>query len=159
MRLVFCVLFLISVAGLIFIAATIMFNKKLQSHPQPLIAWICLAEACMSFNALVEVINPVFVICYFSFYRILGWTLFRDMSSEAEEEYTTNQMCLSNQIFYAGFQLLSLTLNLCLCFDLILTIYDPFSPAYRRMKWYYLFSVSATLGLVFVIFGIDTAQN
>ena len=32
-RLLFCVLFALSIAGLIFIATTIMYNKKLQTHP------------------------------------------------------------------------------------------------------------------------------
>jgi len=48
-----------------------------------MIAWICIAEACMSFNALMEVINPVDVICYFDSYRLLGMSLFKtDMSEE-----------------------------------------------------------------------------
>ena len=33
----------------------------------------------MSYNALIEVINPVLFICYFSTYRILGYTLFSDV--------------------------------------------------------------------------------
>ena len=158
-RLLFCVLFALSVAGLIFIASTIMFNKKLQTHPQPMIAWICLAEACMSYNALIEVLNPVFFICYFSTYRILGYTIFRDVKDPDEMQSLANTQCLSNQIFYSGFQLLSLTLNLCLCIDLILAIYDPFSPAYRRTKKYYLFSAVASFMLVMIIWGLDSAHN
>ena len=50
-------------------------------------------------------------------------------------------------------------LNLCLCIDLILTIYDPFSPAYRRTKLYYLFSAVSTLVLVMIIFGLDTSAD
>ena len=46
-------------------------------------------------------------------------------------------------------------LNLCLCIDLILTIYDPFSPAYRRTKLYYLFSIASSSVLVLVIYGLD----
>jgi len=51
-----------------------------------MIAWICIAEACMSYNALMEVINPVFVICYFSSYRILGYSLFRFDQNPAEAQ-------------------------------------------------------------------------
>ena len=50
-------------------------------------------------------------------------------------------------------------LNLCLCVDLILTIYDPFSPAYRRTKLYYIFSVTVSFFLVMIIYGIDVASN
>ena len=50
-------------------------------------------------------------------------------------------------------------LNLCLCVDLILTIYDPFSPAYRRTAKYYFFSLTSSFILVLVIFGMDTNVN
>lgn len=46
-----------------------------------------------------------------------------------------------------------------LCVDLILTIYDPFSPAYRRTKFYYLFSGTASFLLVMIIFGIGFGEN
>jgi len=68
-----------SVMGLIFIAATIMYSEKLQSHPQPMIAWICIAEACMSYNALIEVVNPMMVICYISGWKLFGATTFKPM--------------------------------------------------------------------------------
>ena len=47
-----------------------------------MIAWICIAEACMSFNALMEVLNPVTIICYFSFWRIFGYTTFKPVETE-----------------------------------------------------------------------------
>lgn len=121
-----------------------------------MIAWICIAEACMSFNALIEVLNPLVVICYVSSYKILAFTFFN-----GEESYLkyANMQCQSNQIFYAFFQLISLTLNMCLCFDLIMTIYDPFSPAKRRTKWYYGCSLASSVLLVLIIFGLDTSQN
>ena len=55
-----------------------------------MIAWICLAEACMSYNALIEVLNPVFFICYFSTYRILGYTIFKDTHDMNEMESLAN---------------------------------------------------------------------
>lgn len=42
-----------------------------------MIAWICIAEACMSYNALIEVLNPVIVICYIKSYKIFAYTLFK----------------------------------------------------------------------------------
>ena len=90
LRLVFFILFVFSVMGLIFIATTIMYSEKLQSHPQPMIAWICIAEACMSYNALIEVINPVMVICYTSTWRIFGATTFKPMSTEEEKKALAN---------------------------------------------------------------------
>ena len=113
----------------------------------------------MSFNALMEVINPVNYICYFQFYRFLGYSLFKTEMTEADHRQMADVQCRSNMYFYYLFQLLSLTLNLCLCIDLILTIYDPFSPAYRRTKLYYLFSVISSLILVMIIFAIDLNRD
>ena len=50
-------------------------------------------------------------------------------------------------------------LNLCLCIDLILTIYDPFSPAYRRTAKYYFASIVSSFCLVMIIFGMDVNAN
>ena len=150
-----------SVCGLIFIATTIMFNKKLQTPPQPMLAWICIAEACMSYHALIEVINPLYFICYTKSYRTFWKTIFHlnvDKGSK-DETKAANILCESNQIFYAFFQLISLTLNTCLCIDLILTIYDPFSPAGRRTKLYYLFSLVISTFIIIIIFGIDTGLD
>ncbi len=52
-RFLFSGLCFCSITGLIFVAITIFRNKKLQAHPQMLIAYICMAEACMSYNALI----------------------------------------------------------------------------------------------------------
>lgn len=124
-----------------------------------MIAWICIAEACMSWNALMEVINPVSFICYFQTYRFLGFSLFKTNMNEIDFKSLTNIQCETNMYFYSLFQLISLTLNLCLCVDLILTIYDPFSPAYRRTVKYYIFSVFSSFVLIMIIFGIGRDQN
>lgn len=155
--LIFVALCCLSMFGLIFIATTILYSKKLNTHPQPMIAYICIAEACMSWNALIQVLNPVYVICYLNSFKILGYTLFK--TSPGDWQDLANAQCMGNMIFYSYFQLISLTLNLCLCVDLILTIYDPFSPAYRRTKFYYIFCGTASFLLVMVIFGIGAKQD
>ena len=83
-KLLLFVIFLVSVSGLMVIAGTIITNKKLQAHPQPMIAVICIVEACMSFNALIVVLNPMQVICYFSSYRILSRTYLNFDASDDE---------------------------------------------------------------------------
>ena len=88
---VFFIFFALSAFGLIYIATSIMSDKKLQSHPQPMIAWICIAEACMSYNAFIEVLNPVTFICYISSYRLLGWTLFKDVETENDYKALANK--------------------------------------------------------------------
>ena len=75
-RFLFTSLFIISVIGLIFVACTIIYNKKLQAHPQMLIAMICLAEACLSYNALLQVIDPVYFSCYFGIEKLFTYTTY-----------------------------------------------------------------------------------
>ena len=71
----------------------------------------------------------------------------------------SNILCTSNALLYSFFQLTSLLLNLCLCFDLIMTIYSPFSPAYRRTKIYYLISVVGPLMVILFIWAISSAEE
>jgi len=100
---IFVSLFVLSVTGLLFIAASIFFSDKLQSHPQPMIAWICIAEACMSYNALLEVINPVYIICYFSLYKLLGVSFGKTHMSDDTYRALANTQCSGNAIFYSFF--------------------------------------------------------
>jgi hypothetical protein len=65
MRFFFAGLAGFSIIGLSFIATTIFMNKKLQGHPQPMIAIMCVVEACMAYNALIQVIGPPYFACYF----------------------------------------------------------------------------------------------
>ena len=112
----------------------------------------------MSYNALIEVLNPVMVICYLSSWRIFGWTIGKPVSTEDDSKLLANKLCVSNQIFYSFFQLISLMLNLCLCVDLILTIYDPFSPAYKRTAKYYFATIASSSVLILIIYGMDVRE-
>lgn len=47
----------------------------------------------------------------------------------------------SNLLIQHYFQLLSLSLNFCLCLDIVLTMSNPFSPHERRMKFYLIGSL------------------
>lgn len=109
MRGIFCLLFLISVAGLCFVSLTIIYDKRLQAHPQPLIAYICIAEALMSYNALLQVLNPVWISCYFGLDQILAWTtghwfMKRDKTIGVSDLYhALNTLCWSNSNFFLFF--------------------------------------------------------
>ena len=115
-----------------------------------------MAEACMSWSALIQVINPVFVICYFGLNEVYAWTVnLIDHRHDPLRTFrcATNTMCSSNGLFFQGFQLTSLMLNMCLCADLILTIQSPFTPARNRAKWYYMVSAAVPLvTIAFVVF-------
>jgi len=123
-----------------------------------LIAYICIAEACMSFNALVQVIGPVYFICYAGLEEMWVWTT--KVGEITQEQLTcgANLLCHSNGTMFQGFQLLSLSLNICLCCDLILTIQSPFTPATSRNKFYYLGSAVAPSILVMIIY-LTSGEN
>lgn len=97
-------LWLFSTIGLLFVATTIFYNKKLQAHPQMLIAYICMAECCMSYNALIQVINPVYVACYFGMDKVYAWTLFQNdlwrNTSNSAFKCATNYLCATNALFF-----------------------------------------------------------
>ena len=42
-----------SIIGSSLVALTIFYNKKLQTHPSPLIAYICMCEAVTCFNGVI----------------------------------------------------------------------------------------------------------
>lgn len=46
----------------------------------------------------------------------------------------------------------SLILNLCLCLDLIMTIYSPFSPSAGRSTLYYFFTAIASITLIISLY-------
>lgn len=50
-------------------------------------------------------------------------------------------LCTSNHYLFSFFKNLSLFFNICLCYDLVKTLKDPFSPGSRRLKYYILFSL------------------
>ena len=109
MRGIFVLLFLLSISGLCFVSLTIIYDKRLQAHPQPLIAYICIAEALMSYNALLQVLNPVWISCYFGLDQIFAWTTGHFYMAENREQgvkdlwASLNTLCWSNSNFFLFF--------------------------------------------------------
>ena len=95
-RFVFFGLCTLSISGLLIIAGTIIFNKKLQAHPQHLIAYICIAEACMSYNALILLFGPTYISCYFKYDYVFALTFGIVHPSEDDLKYFLNILCISN---------------------------------------------------------------
>lgn len=93
--------------------------------------------------------------CYLGFDKVFAWTLFQNSTwrSTGQNSFqcATNLLCNSNALFFQFFQLLSLMLNTCLCFDLIATIQSPFKPAGSRAKIFYLISTVVPVIMVLII--------
>ena len=61
----------ISILCLVTVAMTIMSDKRLQQHPQPMIACICVVEAVLNFSALIQLFDPTYVGCYFNLHNFM----------------------------------------------------------------------------------------
>ena len=70
----------VSVICLAFVAYTILTDSRLQAHPQPMIAYMCLIEASINWNALMQIYNPCFVSCYIGFEKTLAFFFFGTVS-------------------------------------------------------------------------------
>ena len=132
--------------GSTFVAITIFYSKKLQVHPQPLIAYICLCEAISCWNQIVQAITPQNFTSYFGINELFSLTL---TFQKTDADWPSNYLCYTNQYTIQIFIYLSLCLNLCLCVDLILTLRNPFYPSKRRMKYYLGFSTVVSVALSF----------
>ena len=147
LRATYTTLAIISIISTLFVFMTIFSNKKLRTHPSILIGLISLFECISCYHSLVYAVNPMEFIDYFGLHYLFNWTVFfRSTECNAFGKDCNEQaklvLCNSNQTAgYTFFQMMSLSLNLFLCIDLILTLKEPFYPAKRRTKWYIFFSV------------------
>ena len=80
----------------------------------------------MSYNALILLFGPTYISCYFKYDYVFALTFGIVHPSEDDLKYYLNILCISNVMTSQFFQNCSLILNMCLCIDLILTIYSPF---------------------------------
>lgn len=90
---------LFSMVGSVFVATTILYSKKLQVHPQTLIAYTCMCEAISSFNGLMWTIDTRRVIDYLDTHQLFSWCYF---FSVQPKDYDRAQSILtdSNDIFF-----------------------------------------------------------
>jgi hypothetical protein len=70
----YVILALLSIVTSGLVAITIFSSPKLSMHPSKLIAYMCLCEAASCFSALVWVVKPTTIICYFGMHYLWGWT-------------------------------------------------------------------------------------
>ena len=68
---------LVSMVSSLFVALTIFYNPKLRIHPSKLIGFMCICEGISCFNALIWVIGPIDISCYFGFHYLYSWTFFK----------------------------------------------------------------------------------
>lgn len=140
---------LMSMIGSIFVATMIFSSKKLQVHPQRLIAYTCLSEAISSFNGVIWSIGTKKVINYLDMGSLFEYTVLFQERNKFEQTTGLDILEYSNDFFFQYFSLLTLALNTCLCVDLILTLKNPFQPAKNRMLLYLSASLVICIPLTF----------
>ena len=101
----------------------------------------------MCWNSLVTFIEPKYIVCYFDLYSVFHLTSFRKIPAG------TSALILiwSNELINNSFQLMSLSLNLFFCIDLVMTLWSPFDVARSRTKFYMITSFIATSVLTMII--------
>jgi len=139
-RAIYSALAVLSILGLTVVALSIFLNKKLSGHPSPLIARICIVEAVGCWSALIRYLRPKVFICYFQSYVLFGNATSVIWGKKPNYYESLLILIWSNEIINNFFQLVSLSLNLFLCIDLILTLQSPFEVARRRMTYYSVLS-------------------
>ena len=123
----------LSMFGSMFVATMIFSSKKLQVHPQRLIAYTCLSEAISSFNGVIWAMGTEFIIDYLDLDTVLARSVLFNNASKEEAKVI---LIYANDFCFQYFSILTLALNTCLCIDLVLTLKNPFQPAKTRMMIY-----------------------
>ena len=140
---IYAVFGIISIMALSVVALLVRSNKKLQGHPSPMIANICILEAILCWNSLIKFLKSTYIVCYFQFYALFSVT------TKTSNFEALKILIWSNEIIVNFIQLCTLCMNLFLCIDLILTLQSPFEVASRRTFWYKILSLFT--GVIFVI--------
>jgi hypothetical protein len=124
----------LSMFATIMVATMMNYNPKLMEHPGKLIFLMCLCEAISVWSTVIQKLGASKVICYFGINETLEASVGWIYPNIDDKSISVLQNC--NFVIQHYFQLVSLSLNFCLCLDVVLTMSSPFSPHERRMKFY-----------------------
>ena len=114
----------------------ILFTKELQVHPMKIIMYLAFAESVFQ---IMLVQSPH--ICQTRQNELLALTLFGS-TSNYNVARATFILASSNNFFALGSLSLSISLNTCLCIDLILMVRYPFTKKENRVPWYLVCSLA-----------------
>ena len=139
--------------GASFVFLTIFSVKKLWGHPNSLIAYISLFEGLAAYNYMVWICSSAEYVEYFGLEYLLYYTSLTFLYKIPPQHLCTF-LCVFN--YKAGvvfFNMMGLSLNFCLCLDLIYQLRRPFYPPESMSKKFwigsFLFSI-CMVGLSFI---------
>lgn len=107
-------------------------NPQLMAHPNRLIFYMCICEGIIAWHAMIAHLCPERVVCYFKLQELFEHTTFW----KNDDQSILALLGRTNYNILSFFEFLSLSLNLCLCLDIVFTMRNPFYPHERRMKFY-----------------------
>jgi hypothetical protein len=77
---------MVSMLGSMFVATMIFTSKKLQVHPQRLIAYTCMSEAISSFNGAIWAMDTEYIVNYLDLNTFFARTVMFRTDEEAPKE-------------------------------------------------------------------------
>ena len=114
-----------------------------------------MVEAMACWHGTIEMVGAERIIVYLRLDKILSYTSFKRVDTD-ETLYALRR---SNILMFQFAMFFSLGLNFCKSLDMTLVMNDPFYPAHRRMKKYYLLSliISVTFTCLSIGWGLGKA--
>lgn len=137
---------ILSMVSSILVAGTIFKVKKLQQHPNMLIAYLSIANFMSCWSLLIYIIGVPDFVCYFgladllhywlnSIWKFTPFAIFGSFKSfELIDAIKT--LCFTNLLIFDAFQIAAISLSGFTCLDLYLSFKNPFQQGKYRMKWY-----------------------
>ena len=93
---------------------------------------------------MVQLFDPSYVSCYFDMPTMMAWSL-GELGKPDSARRMVDLNCKSNRVCFQVAQIVSLSLNTCLCVDIVLQLWFPFKDKESRVKKYYAFTVFMTV--------------
>lgn len=129
---VYLVLSVVSMLASLFVLLTYLSSKALRKHPSSLLAWLATWDILMNYHTIAWAVDTRQYIRLFSMDYVL--MLFTGGSRRQSVEQV---LCFNNNILLGTGLVASICYNIAICVDLILTLWNPLSPGYKRAKYYH----------------------
>jgi len=124
-----------SCCGNLLIAVVIYRNKELQAHPMQLFMWISFVDSGMFWNFFFSK-----YVCSSNLADLLAMSFFLTPSDQSKSNFTFI-LITTKGFLQAFFLALSITLNTCVCCDMILMLRSPLHDKSARVRKYVAISV------------------
>ena len=128
----YVVLSVISTLASGFVLLTYLSSKALRKHPSSLLAWLATWDVLMNYHTIAWAVDTRRYISLFSMESMLS--VFT--GGEQKDDIGT-VLCINNSVILCTALVASICYNSMICIDLILTLWNPLAPGYKRAKYYH----------------------